>query len=110
MRVCSFSLTLAARQIGAAAAAYACHKEAHLDTAQACENQGVVFVRLVVEATGTWDKGAAIVLQHIAWAVAARAGEEPAHIHCVMMQELCVSVRAFRARGALRRRYEIAEP
>ena len=104
------TLALAARKTGAAAAAYAPHKEAHLDTAQACENQGVVFVPTVVEATGTWDKGAVIVLEHIARAVAARTGEEPAHLHSVMMQGLCVSVRASRARAALRRRYEIAEP
>ena len=78
--------------------------------AQVCENQGVVFVPMVMEATGTWDKSAAIVLQHIVRAVAARAVEETAHIHSVTMQELCVSVRASRAWAALRRRSESAEP
>ena len=83
--------------------------EAHLGTAQACEGQGVVFVPMVVESTGTWDKGAGIVLQHIARAVAARTGEEPQRAHCALMQELCVLIRAHRARAALRRRAEAAE-
>ncbi|CAE7667284.1 unnamed protein product, partial [Symbiodinium pilosum] len=47
--------------------------EAHLQTAQ-CEAQGIVFVPMVAESTGTWDKGAAVVLKHIARAVAARTG------------------------------------
>ncbi|CAE7225374.1 unnamed protein product [Symbiodinium natans] len=103
------TLALAGRETGAAAAAYARHKEAHLGTAQACEGQGVVFVPMVVESTGTWDKGAGIVLQHIARAVAARTGEEPQRAHSALMQELCVLIRAYRARAALRRRAEAAE-
>ena len=103
------TLALAGRETGAAAAAYARHKEAHLGTAQACEGQGVVFVPMVVESTGTWDKGAGIVLQHIARAVAARTGEEPQRAHSALMQELCVLIRAHRARAALRRRAEAAE-
>ena len=48
-----------------------------MNTAQTCESQGVVFVPMVLEATGTWEKGAAFVLRHISRAVASRQGEEP---------------------------------
>ena len=63
---------------------------------------------MVMETTGTWDKGAAIVLQHIARAVASRTGEEPDAVHAALVQELCVVARSFRARAALRRRSEAA--
>ena len=95
---------MAARETGAAAAAYARHKEAHLNTAEACERQGVVFVPMVVETTGTWDAGARPVIKHIARAVAAITGDDPDKTHATMLQELCVAVRAYRARAALRRR------
>ena len=49
------------------------------------------------------------LLQHIARAVAARTGEEPQRAHSALMQELCVLIRAHRARAALRRRAEAAE-
>jgi hypothetical protein len=100
---------LAGQQTGAAAAAYARHKESFLNTAQTCEDAGVVFVPMVVESTGEWDSGAAIVLKHIARAVAARQGEEPGPLHAALLQELCVTVRSYRARAALRRRSELAE-
>ena len=103
-------MALAAGETGAAAAAYASHKETHLNTAQAGEGQGVVLVPMVVEATCMWKKRASIVLQYIALAVAARSGK-PQRLHSVLMQELCVLVRAYRARAALpaavkRRRHE----
>ena len=67
-------------------AAYARHKESYLNTAQSCEGEGAVFVSMVMETTGTWDKGAATVLQHIARAVASR-------VHAALVQELCVVAR-----------------
>ncbi|CAE7570527.1 unnamed protein product [Symbiodinium microadriaticum] len=102
------TLAKAARGTGAAAAAYARHKETHLNTARTCENQGVVFVPMVVEATGAWDKGAAIVIKHVARAAAARMGLDPVQTHACFLQELCVVVRSWRARAALRRRCETA--
>ena len=103
------TLSIAGRATGAAAASYARHKEAHLDTAQCCESQGIVFVPMVVETTGTWEKGAAVVLNHIARAVAARTGEDAGAAQTALMQELSVVVRTWRARAALRRRCEATE-
>ena len=103
------TLALASSRAGAAAEAYARQKEAHLHTAQACASQGVSFVPMVVETTGHWDVGAARVLRHIATAVAARTGDLADHVHNSMLQELCVVVRSFRARAALRRRSELAD-
>ena len=40
---------------GAAAAAYAHHKETYLATAQTCERQGILFLPMVVETSGNWD-------------------------------------------------------
>eukprot|EP00439_Symbiodinium_sp_Y106_P071086 s1078_g12.t1 len=77
--------------VGAAAAAYARHKQNHQQTALACGAQGVAFVPMVAEATGTWDSGAAAVIKHVARAVAARAGDEPGPLHFLLLQELCVA-------------------
>ena len=100
------TIALASKKTGAAAAAYARHKEQHLDTANACRTQGITFVPMVVETTGEWDAGASKVLKHIACAVAARTGEEADHTYGIFVQQLCVVVRSFRARAALRRRAE----
>ena len=59
---------------------------------------------MLVETTGTWDAGASMVIKHIALAVAAIIGDDPDKTHATMLQELCVAVRAYRARAALRRR------
>ena len=50
------TLAKAIRETAAAAADYARHKKSHLNTAQCCEAQGIVFVPMVVKSTGTWDK------------------------------------------------------
>ena len=112
---CDFAITAPQRQetlaqasvrTAAAAVAYAQHKESHLQTAQACEHQGVKFVPLVAECTGTWDPSALKVLKHVAHAVAAKSGDEPAACYNQLLQELCTTIRSFRARAALRRRVE----
>ena len=81
------ALAIASRETGAAAADYARLKERHLDTAISCEAQGVVFVPMVAESTGTWDKGAATVLKHLATAVAARSGDAPDTAQAALLQE-----------------------
>ena len=101
------ALAIASRETGAAAADYARLKERHLDTAKSCEAQGVVFVPMVAESTGTWDKGAATVLKHLATAVAARSGDAPDAAQAALLQELSVTVRSWRGRAALRRRQEL---
>ena len=100
------TLAQASVRTAAAAVAYAQHKEGHLQTAQACEHQGVKFVPLVAECTGTWDPSALKVLKHVAHAVAAKSGDEPAACYNQLLQELCTTIRSFRARAALRRRVE----
>ena len=103
------TLALASSKAGAAAEQYARHKEQHLNTAEACSQQGVSFVPMVCETTGHWETGAARVLRHVAMAAAARSGEEAGGLHHRLLQELCVVVRSFRARAALRRRAELTD-
>ena len=103
------TLAMAGRATGAAADADARHKESHLDTARSCEHQGVTFVPMVAETTGTWDKGTMTVLKHVAKAVSARTGEDPASTQAAILQELSVAMRSWRARAALRRRHEAAD-
>jgi cytochrome c5 len=100
------TLAQASVRTAAAAEAYARHKELHLHTAQACEQQGIKFVPLVAECTGTWDPSALKVLKHVAHAAAAKTGEEPAVCYNQLLQELGTTIRSFRARAALRRRFE----
>ena len=80
----------ASRHTGAAAAAYAQHKELHLDTAQACAAQGVKFMPMVAECTGAWAPEALKVLKHVAHAAAPHSGEEPAVCYGLLLQELAV--------------------
>ena len=100
------TLAQASVRTAAAAEAHARHKELHLRTAQACEQQGVKFVPMVAECTGAWDPSALKVLKHVAHAVAAKTGEEPAACYNQLLQELGATIRSFRARAALRRRFE----
>ena len=103
------SLLEAGKQGGAAAAAYARVKAQHLQTAAACEGQGVRFQPMVFESTGAFDTSTGQVLQQLARAVAARAGGDTSELHGQLLQELCGTVRTFRARAALRRRVELGE-
>ena len=92
---------------GSAAAAYADTKATHMGTARECAAQGVRYVPLVAEATGTWDPAAAKVLKDIARAVAAREGGDSRELHGELLQELSVLVRSHRARAVLRHRAEL---
>lgn len=99
----------AGRAGGSAAAAYARVKVQRLNTATVCSGQGVHFQPLVFESTGAFDTDTGQVLAQLARAVAARSGEDPADLHGRLLQELCTTARAFRARAALRRRVELGE-
>ena len=99
-----FAITAPQRQAGAAAEAYARHKELHLQTSAACEAQGVKFVPMVAECSGAWDAGAVKILHHVARAVATRTGEDSASCTSLLLQQLGVTIRSYRARAALRRR------
>ena len=99
----------AGKQGGAAAAAYARVKAQHLQTAAACEGQGVRFQPMVFESTGAFDASTGQVLQQLARAIAARAGGDASELYGQFPQELCSTVRTFRARAALRRRVELSE-
>jgi hypothetical protein len=46
------------------------------------------------------------VLKHVAHAAAAKTGEELAVCYNQLLQELGTTIRSFRARAALRRRFE----
>ena len=104
------TLAHASRHTGAAAAAYAQHKELHLDTAQACAAQGVKFMPMVAECTGAWAPEALKVLKHVAHAAAPHSGDEPAVCYGLLLQELVVAIRTFRARASLRRRFQALWP
>ena len=100
------TLARAAQTALSAASSYTQTKATHLNTAAACEQQGVKFVPLVVESTGAWDPSASRVLQVISRATAARLGADAAAMHAELLQDLCVVVRLHRARAILRRRSE----
>ena len=102
------TLALAGREMGVIGDAYDRDKEDLMITAHTYESQGVVFVPMIEETTGIWEKGEAIVLRLISRAVVSRLGEEPDAIHVTLFQELCVLVRGFRTRAAMRRRSEVA--
>ena len=104
------TLPLAAQTAGAAAAAYAAHKEQHLNTGAECRRQGVSFTPMVVETTGAWDAAAAKVLKHLAYATAARSGTTPGELHQSLLEDLSVVVRSWRAKAALRRRFKVTTP
>eukprot|EP00435_Cladocopium_sp_Y103_P075962 s57_g71.t1 len=89
------TLPSAAHTVGSAAAAYAVHREQHLQTGAQCHRQGVTFMPMVVESTGNWDAAAAKVFKHMA-----HTGE----FFSALLQELCLMVRSWRARAVLRRR------
>ena len=78
-----------------------------MGTARECEAQGVTYVPMVAETTGAWDPRAAAVLRSLARSAAAITGEAPDAVHALLLQELCVVVRGFRARAVLRRRAEV---
>ncbi|CAK9025335.1 unnamed protein product [Durusdinium trenchii] len=84
---------------GVAAAAYARVKAQRLQTAIVCERQGVRFQPVVFESTGAFDAATGHVLQQLARAVAARAGGDASELRGQLLQELCSTVRAFRARA-----------
>jgi len=98
------TLAQASQKPLAAAAGYAEQKE-HLQTAEACRAQGACFIPMVAESTCAWDADAMIALKHVAQAVA-QSGEDPATCSSLLLQELGVAIRSFRARAALRRRSE----
>ena len=95
------TLAQASQKPLAAAAGYAEQKE-HLQTAEACRAQGACFIPMVAESTCAWDADAMIALKHVAQAVA-QSGEDPATCSSLLLQELGVAIRSFRARAALRR-------
>ena len=70
----------------------------------ASEVQGVKFIPMVAECSGTWDARAVKILHHVARAVATRTGEDSASCTSLLLQQLGVTIRSYRARAALRRR------
>ena len=98
------TLPQASQASGSSAAAYASVKSSHHNTAQLCAEQGIHFIPVVAETTGTWDATSAQVLRTISRAAAAREGAEPGGHHALLLQELSVTIRGYRARAALRRR------
>ena len=103
------TLAQAGNKALAAAQAYAQHKAAHLDTARLCESQGIKFLPMVAESSGAWEPAASKVLLQISRAAAARTGADAALLHADLLQELCVTIRAHRARAVLRRRAELVD-
>ncbi|CAE7260807.1 unnamed protein product [Symbiodinium natans] len=103
------TLAQAGNKALAAAQAYAQHKAAHLDTARLCESQGIKFLPMVVESSDAWEPAASKVLLQISRAAAARTGADAALLHADLLQELCVTIRAHRARAVLRRRAELVD-
>jgi len=74
-----------------------------LQSAEACRVQGVCFIPMVAESTGAWDTDPMIVLKYVAQAVAAQSGEDPTISSSLLLQELGVAIRSFRAREGVAR-------
>ena len=93
------------REAGAASEAYSVRKRRHLDTARKCQEAGILFVPIVLEAQGGMSREAAGVFHRIAEAVAELEFAEVATVREDLLQRLAlVRVRANASAIARRRR------
>mmetsp|Transcript_56209 Transcript_56209/g.90963 ORF Transcript_56209/g.90963 Transcript_56209/m.90963 type:complete len:176 (+) Transcript_56209:773-1300(+) len=100
------TLTQAAVTALAAASDYDRKKRSFRGTEEACRNQGVTFLPMVIETTGAWSEDATSVLLLMAKAMAVRSGRAAKEELQELLQNAAVSVRRANARACLRRRVE----
>ena len=93
----------AARETGAAAAAYEQWKRDFLNTDIECTQQGVCFVPVVAESTGGWGAEGVKTLRQLAKAAGGRSGRAPQGAFTELLQSLCVIIRGAKARAVLKR-------
>ncbi|CAE8623744.1 unnamed protein product [Polarella glacialis] len=100
------TLTQATVTALAAASDYDRKKRSFRGTEEACRNQGVTFLPVVIETTGAWSEDATSVLLLMAKAMAVRSGRAAKEELQELLQSAAVSVRRANARACLRRRGE----
>ena len=98
-------LAQASRERGAAAAQYEDRKRSYLNTAEECRQQGILFVPLVAETSGGWGSNSLAVLQKMAKRMSGRAGvsTDGRAVLPQLLERLCITIRAAKARAVLRR-------
>jgi hypothetical protein len=93
-----------ARDGSAATTAYEAHKRSFLDTAALCEEEGLTFIPMVMEAHGgSWGLGARRAWAQIAKAAAQLTGDPPAAIAERHLQRLSTILHRENARTIARR-------
>ena len=89
---------------GAAAAAYANLKRSHLDTARKCDQAGIRFQPVVLEAQGGYDKEAAAIIHGIALEAGLALRRDPAVVKQELLSKLAVVLCRAAAHSIDRRR------
>ena len=97
------SLVPAADTPLSAANSYDYRKRHHLDTEAACAAQGVQFIPLVMETTGTWSLQASKFLKQFATVVASRLCKDRDSVLQEILQGAVVAVRRVNTRAVLKR-------
>ncbi len=94
----------AAEQPGTVVADYERHKRSYLNTARACDDQGLEFLPVVVEAhSGTWGPTARAVWRFLAKAWAATSGHDMSYVCSDLAQRTSTTLQRENARAVLRR-------
>ena len=95
----------ASRTRGFAAAEYEAWKKSYLNTEEECRQQGILFVPLVAETSGGWGSASLAVLRRMAKRASGRGGasSDERAVLPQLLERLSVTIRAAKARAALRR-------
>ena len=90
---------------------YEAHKRAHMDTAAQCDQQGLSFVPMVVEARGGgWGPAARGVWRFLARAKAAQTGQDESAAATELAQRINITLHRENARAILRRVPPTSDP
>ena len=103
--LCSDVIFETASDPGTAAVAYERHRREHLDTSQACHQQGLEFSPLVAEAHGgAWGPTARAVWHFLAKAWGASTGKDMSSVSADLAQRTATTLQRENARAILRRK------
>ena len=98
------SVSQSARDGSSATTAYEAHKRSYLDTAAQCEEEGLTFIPMAMEAHGgSWGLAARRAWAQVAKAAAQLTGDPPAEIAERHLQRLSVILHRENARAIVRR-------
>ena len=94
---------MAARTVGAAAAQYEDIKRGFLNTASACDSQGIGFLPLVAETSGGWGPTGLKTISKLAKRISLISGQSASLVFSQSLEGLCVAIRRANARAVLKR-------